>query len=208
MSASHVFRCTKNNSPRVLRPLWNPPLARKQGMEDGMDNPIQDTGTVPATLHPALADSLLDDPFAPPPCPAPAGRRPGRPRSMGQAWRSAYVTIRVMPSEKVRLLAAARRAGHDDTSTWARGLLMAACDGEAPAAMDVQALAEVARLRRDLNSGIGANLNQAMLHANALAKGGEQPDGDTLLHEVRQAREAVEALHADLQRLLRPAGRR
>ena len=74
--------------------------------------------------------------------------------------------------------------------------------------MDTQALAEVARLRRDLNSGIGANLNQAMLHANALAKGGEQPDGDTLLHEVRQAREAVECLRADLQRLLRPAGRR
>ncbi len=173
-----------------------------------MDDPIRDAGTVSATLRPAPADSLLDDPFAPPPPLAPARRRPGRPRSTGRAWRSAYFTLRVLPSEKVRLLAAARRAGHDDTSAWARGLLMAACDGEAPPAMDTQALAEVARLRRDLNSGIGSNLNQAMLHANAVAKAGEQPDEGGLMEQVRQAREAVEGLRADIQRLLRPAGRR
>lgn len=173
-----------------------------------MNDPISDAGTVPATLHAAPADGLLDDPFAPPLTLAPARRGPGRPRSTGRAWRSAYVTIRVLPSEKVRLLAAARRAGHDDTSAWARGLLMAACDGEAPPAMDVQALAEVARLRRDLNSGVGANLNQAMLHANASAKGGEQPDEGALLDQVLRAREAVDGLRADLQRLLRPAGRR
>lgn len=156
--------------------------------------------------------ALLDDPFALP------GNEPGdgsavparrrRTRAPGRAFRSEWVHVRVLPSEKARMAAAARRAGYPDLSAWSRGLLMAACDGQALPVLDEGALAEVARLRRDLSSGVGANLNQVVAHANARAKGGHAVDGDALLAAVSAAREAVEALHADLRRLLRPAGRR
>lgn len=149
--------------------------------------------------------SHIDDPFAPPP--SSPRRLPGRPRSIGRAYRSAYVTLRVMPSEKIRLLAASRRAGYEDTSPWARGLLLAACDGESLPVINEDVLAEVARLRRDLNSGIGSNLNQAMLHANALAKSGGKLDLSQLESQITAAREAVDALRVDLQKLLRPLGR-
>lgn len=161
-------------------------------------------------------DALLDDPFALPELapgdvpgdgPAvPARRR--RARAPGRAFRSEWVHVRVLPSEKARMAAASGRAGYPDLSAWSRGLLMSACDGQAPPVLDEGALAEVARLRRDLGSGVGANLNQVVAHANARAKGGMPADGDALLAAVSAAREAVESLHADLRRLLRPAGRR
>lgn len=161
-------------------------------------------------------DTLLDDPFALPELvsddapgdgPAvPARRR--RARAPGRAFRSEWVHVRVLPSEKARMAAAARRAGYPDLSAWSRGLLMAACDGQGQPMLDEGALAEVARLRRDLGSGVGSNLNQALQHANARAKGGQAVDGDALLAAVSAARAALELLHADLRRLLRPAGRR
>ena len=65
----------------------------------------------------------------------------------------------------------------------------------------------MARLRRDLNSGPGANLNQALLHANARAKGGLAVDGDALAAAVAAAQAALEALRIDMGRLLGPQGR-
>lgn len=157
-------------------------------------------------------DALLDDPFALPgdePGDVPAVPTPRRrARAPGRAFRSEWVHVRVLPSEKARMAAAARRAGYPDLSAWSRGLLMAACDDQALPVLDEGALAEVARLRRDLGSGVGSNLNQALQHANARAKGGMPADGDALLAAVSAAREAVGSLHADLRRLLRPAGRR
>ena len=73
--------------------------------------------------------------------------------------------------------------------------------------LDAEASKAVERLRRDLNSGVGSNLNQALAHANAAARAGGAMDEDALLAAVASARAAMEALHADLQRLLGPGGR-
>ena len=73
--------------------------------------------------------------------------------------------------------------------------------------LDESASRELERLRRDLNSGVGANLNQAVAHANASAKGGQAVDEDVLLAAVVQAQAALEALRGDLARVLAPHGR-
>lgn len=145
-----------------------------------------------------------NDPFLPSP-PTPR-RGPGRPPST-RSCRSRHLALRLLPSEKLRLTAAAKRAGYDDTSSWARGVLLAECAGETLPVIDHGVLAEVARLRRDLNSGIGANLNQALLHANRAAKGLDEPDETELVREVRFAQDALATMKVELQRLLKPAGR-
>lgn len=152
-----------------------------------------------------LTDSLDPlDPFTLPVTPPPRHRRP---RAVRHAQRTAWLHLRLLPSERTRLTAAARRAGRTDTSSWARGTLLAACDGEDTPMLDAEASKAVERLRRDLNSGVGSNLNQALAHANAAARAGGAMDEDALLAAVASARAAMEALHADLQRLLGPQGR-
>ena len=113
----------------------------------------------------------------------------------------------MLPSERLRLTGAARRAGYLDVSSWCRGTLLAACEGERLPVLNAEALAEVARMRRDLNAGIGSNLNQVTAHANGLAQGGQSPDVLTLFAAVEAARLAVEAVRADLAKLLGPHGR-
>ncbi|MBX9660241.1 MAG: hypothetical protein K2X00_16895 [Nitrospiraceae bacterium] len=124
-----------------------------------------------------------------------------------RATRSAFVTVRTLPSEKVRLRAAAKRAGYRDVSSWARGVLLAAAAGEHAPRLDDAAATEIARLRRDLNSGLGANLNQAMTHANTNARAGITIDEAGLSDAVNAAQHAVEMLRADLQAILKPHGR-
>ena len=153
-----------------------------------------------------MADIYDDaDPFLLPPPASP--RRPGRPRAPARAVRAYHMGLRLLASERIRLSAAARRAGYDDTSAWARGVLLSACDGVTSVSLDAGVLVELAQLRRDLNGGAGANLNQALLHANTLAKAGGQPDGAALLTAVQAAHSALDALRAELQRQLSPRGR-
>ncbi len=143
-----------------------------------------------------------EDPFALPPLRS----KGGRPRST-KAWRSEIAQCRVLPSEKARLNAAAHRAGYPDLSSWSRGTLLAACDGESLVRWDETARDEVARLRRDLGSGVGANLNQALAHANAAAKGGQSIDLIELVATIQAATLALDALRGDLDGVLRPGGR-
>ena len=149
---------------------------------------------------PGLPDPL--DPFALPPIP-----RPHRSRAVRHAQRTAWLHLRLLPSERIRLVAGARRSGYPDISSWARGTLLAACDGATLPILDGEAVKAVERLRRDLNSGSGANLNQALLHANRLAREGAAPDERTLMDAVDGARAALDALRADLGLLLGPGGR-
>ena len=107
----------------------------------------------------------------------------------------------------VRLAAGAHAAGYRDVSAWCRGTLLAACGGEAPPVLDEAASRELERLRRDLNSGVGSNLNQALAHANARARAGQAADADGLLAAVAAAQTALEALRSDLARVLAPHGR-
>ena len=147
-----------------------------------------------------MADTVFFDPFE-----VPQDIGPSKPKT--RATRTAFTTVRTLPSEKIRLRAAARRAGYRDVSSWARGLLLAAATGDAMPRIDIDALAEIARLRRDLNSGIGANLNQAMLHANACSKAGMAVDDAGLTSVVAATKSALEALRTDLQQALKPHGR-
>ncbi len=143
--------------------------------------------------------------------PEPATRGPRRTRQprprTTRASRTVHLGVRVLPSERVRLAAGAQAAGYRDVSAWCRGTLLAACAGEAPPVLDEAAARELERLRRDLNSGVGSNLNQAVAHANASAKGGHAVDEDVLLTAVVQAQATLEALRGDLGRLLGPHGR-
>lgn len=153
-----------------------------------------------------IADDLAD-PFALPGDEPPRPSRARRPRTVRHAHRTAWLHLRVLPSERLRLTGAAGRAGYRNTSSWARGTLLAASQGESLPVLDATATGELVRLRRDLNSGVGANLNQAVAHANARAKGGMPADEDALLHAVDAARAALEAVREDLARLLGPHGR-
>jgi hypothetical protein len=71
-----------------------------------------------------------------------------------------------------------------------------------------ECLEELLRLRRDLNSGIGNNLNQLVTYAHREAKMGRAPDRTRLLDAVVAAQAAVETLRQDLERVLHPRGRR
>ena len=73
--------------------------------------------------------------------------------------------------------------------------------------LDREASKAVERLRRDLNSGVGSNLNQALLHANRAAREGVAPDEHALLEAVKGARAVLNAVREELGRLLGPGGR-
>lgn len=163
----------------------------------------------------ALLFADPDDPFAPPDAEPDASGRGRRadtnPRkrqvvSPGKQ-RETRFNVRLMPAERTAMTSAARRSGFRNASEWARTSLLAACEKEPVAVASEATLTEVARLRRDMNSGVGANLNQVVAHANAMLKGGQAADGDALLRSVEEAREALAALLTDLRRVLRPAGR-
>lgn len=162
----------------------------------------------------ALTSLDMDDPFAPPEAEPTAGRERGagitrRKRRVlpHGKQREARFNVRLLPAERAAMTSAARRAGFRNASAWARTSLLAACEQGPVVMVSEAALAEVARLRRDLNSGVGSNLNQALTHANALAKRGQSAEGDSLLVAVEEAREALAVVLGELRRLLRPAGR-
>jgi hypothetical protein len=93
-------------------------------------------------------------------------------------------------------------------SAWAREVLLAHAAREDIPHVGDEALEELLRLRRDLNSGVGNNLNQLVACAHREAKVGRAPDRRALLDAVREAQVAVEGLRRDLERVLHPRGRR
>jgi len=154
-------------------------------------------------------DAFLHDPFeihdmaAVPPV---REQRPSPARRKGvRAIRTAQAVVRMLPSEMRRAQGLARRAGFDCLSAWVRARCVV--DDDVFLVLDEGTATELVRLRRDLNSGIGANLNQAMLHANTLAREGRSPDVDALREAVEAARLAVEGLRADVAAVLGPRGR-
>ena len=160
-----------------------------------------------------LADP--DDPFAPPEA-EPGATKRGRaadatPRKRRVVppgkQRETRFNVRLLPAERARMTSAAAKAGFRNASSWARTSLLAACEKEPVAVASEAALVEVARLRRDLNSGVGSNFNQVTTHANAMAKGGQSADGEALLRSVEEARAALNLLRADLAVALAPRGR-
>lgn len=150
---------------------------------------------------------LPDDPAAAIPAPAPAkARKAARPRDNARAIRTAQAVVRMLPAEMRSARAAAKRAKHPSLSSFVRALVLAGDKAPMPA-LDEAAAREVARLRRDINSGVGANLNQALHHANEMAKGGRSVDADALLHAVRDAAAAMEMVLGRLETVLSPRGR-
>lgn len=186
-----------------------PSLGNKR-VEDGMDGIAKQVDDS-ATLTLALTDLAPLDPTALPPLPEPTTRPPRRTRQprprITRASRTVHLGVRVLPSERVRLAAEAKAAGYRDVSAWCRGTLLAACGGEAPPVLDETASRDLERLRRDLNSGVGSNLNQALAHANVHAKAGRLVNLDVLLAAVAAAQVALEALRGDLGKVLGPRGR-
>ena len=150
----------------------------------------------------------LSDPFAlPDEKPATRRNKGGRPPS-AKAFRSSFVRLRVLPSEKIRLTAAAKRGGYPDLSSWSRGLLLGATAGDTAPRLSDDVLSELVKLRRDIGSGVGSNLNQAMAHANAALKAGQAVEVDVLADAVQAAHVALDELRGELTRLLRPQGLR
>ena len=151
------------------------------------------------------------DPFELPdeeqPTPAPATAKKRRYATASRP-RTTIFSMRVFPSERIAIRAAARRARRAEASAWAREVLLAAAAEEEIPALDEAAVDELLKLRRDLNSGVGANLNQALRIANEWAKVGKSPDEDALVRAVEGAQLALDALRADLARLTSPRGRR
>ncbi len=187
---------SRTPAPMVSRRLWRCSVTQ--------------VTTEPAVMKARLPDMAdwLSDPFAlPDGKPATKRDRGGRPPSV-RAFRSGFVRFRVLPSEKIRLTAASRRAGYPDLSSWSRGLLLSAAEGESTPRLSDEVLAEIARLRRDIGSGVGSNLNQAMAHANAAAKAGQAVDAEALSKAVRDAHTALDGLRGELTALLRPRGLR
>lgn len=155
-------------------------------------------------LLPLAGWELPDDPVAAIPAPVKEGKA-ARPRDNARAIRTAQAVVRMLPSEMRSARAAAKRAKHPSLSSFVRALVLA---GDAPVpVLDDEAAREVARLRRDINSGIGANLNQVTRHANELAKAGRLPDAQALLEAVRLAEERMEAVQARMDAVLAPRGR-
>lgn len=132
--------------------------------------------------------------------------RSGNQRQNGRAVRTAQAVVRMLPSEMRSARAAAKRAKHPSLSSFVRALVLAGEDAPLPV-LDDNTAREVARLRRDINSGIGANLNQVVHHANAMAKAGQLPNAEHLLEAVRAADEKMEAVLGRLELILSPSGR-
>lgn len=135
-------------------------------------------------------------------------RKKRAPRSSDGEPRSRPIGIRLHPRERSALVAAARRARRDDVSAWAREVLLAHAAKEDIPHVGDEALEELLRLRRDLNSGVGNNLNQVMRWAHREAKMGRAPDRRSLLEAVVATQAGLDGLRKDLERVLHPRGRR
>ena len=167
---------------------------------------------------PILTTEELDEwgmPLELAPTPVIAERDPTRTKRKKRAARSAEgeprskpIGIRLHSRERAALIAAARRARRDDVSAWCREVLLAHAAREYIPHVGDEALEELLRLRRDLNSGVGNNLNQLVTYAHREAKMGRAPDRRALLDAVQAAQAAVEGLRQDLERVLHPRGRR
>jgi hypothetical protein len=105
--------------------------------------------------------------------------------------------VRVFPEETERWHAIAKAHGMP-LSTWLRGLAdESASIGRNPDDWK----RELSRFLRDLNSGVGANLNQIAKHLNAQKKAGNPADVlafqetlNAIAHDVSIMREQAEAL--------------
>lgn len=152
--------------------------------------------------------NLLDPWELPDPVEASQDRssRSAKPRQNGRAIRTAQAVVRMLPSEMRSARAAAKRGRHPSLSSFVRALVLAGDDAPLPV-LDEAVAREVARLRRDINSGIGANLNQITRHANELAKVGRLPDAEQLVEAVNAAAEKMEAILGRLELVLSPHGR-
>lgn len=137
-----------------------------------------------------------------------AKRKKRAPRSPDGEARSRPLGIRLHPRERTALIAAARRARRDDVSAWAREVLLAVAAREDVPCVSDEALEELLRLRRDLNSGIGSNLNQLVTYAHREAKMGRAPDRTRLLDAVLATQAGLDGLRKYLERVLHPRGRR
>jgi hypothetical protein len=135
-------------------------------------------------------------------------RKKRAPRAAEGEPRSKPLGIRLHPRERSALLAAARRARREDVSAWAREVLLAVAAREDIPHVGDECLEELLRLRRDLNSGVGNNLNQLVAYAHREAKIGRAPDRVRLLEAVLAAQSAIDGLRRDLERVLHPRGRR
>lgn len=154
-------------------------------------------------------DTDLLDPFELPPVDDEDVIGPGTKRKRRiTVGKTAVLGIRMFPSERRAVNAAARRAGRREASAWARETLLAAAADEEVPILSEEVHSELMRLRRDLNSGIGANLNQAMKWANREAKMGRAPDRRVLLERVTEVQAGLKALRRDLARIIAPRGRR
>lgn len=154
-------------------------------------------------------DAGLLDPWELPETSEASQDRPARtakPRNNSRAIRTAQAVVRMLPSEMRSARAAAKRAKHPSLSSFVRSLVLAG-DGTPLPVLDESTAREVSRLRRDINSGIGANLNQITRHSNELAKVGRIPDAEALLEAVRAAEERMEAILVRLELILSPQGR-
>ena len=158
-----------------------------------------------------MADDLaLLDPFELPPREEEPRTVPGRRRrhATRAMAKTAVLGIRMAPGERRAVNAAARRAGRAGASAWAREVILAAAADEEVSSLDGEAVAALDRLRRDLNSGVGSNLNQAMRFVNESRRGGGPADEDRLSTAVEEALSALRAVDGRLAALVAPRGRR
>lgn len=138
--------------------------------------------------------------------PAPAKAKKRRHATTSQP-RALIFSMRLYPGERIAIRAAAKRV-RQKPSSWARETLLAAASDEEVPHVGEDALAELVRLRRDLNSGVANNLNQAMRLANELRKAGESPDEGELIRAIKEARVALDGVRAAVEGAIRPRGRR
>lgn len=103
-----------------------------------------------------------------------------------ERWAAAAAACGLTRSEWLRLTADHAVAGRHDPAALSR---------------------ELVRLRRDLNCGAGSNLNQALVHANTLARAGRELEAEALHAAVQAAMIALTELKGAITAALagRPA---
>ena len=124
--------------------------------------------------------------------------------------RADRLRVRVLPQEMERWREAARESGAASLSGWLRALAdQAVATGDDPRAWR----AALAKLARDINAGIGTNLNQVAKAVHEARRRGGNSAQDQGLSQAADALAAMaadlKALRADLGAVLRPRhGRR
>lgn len=113
----------------------------------------------------------------------------------GRVLRADRLRVRVLPDELTRWRQAARDSGAASLSGWLRALAdQAVATGDDPRAWR----ADLDKLARDLNAGVGANVNQiAKAVHEARRRGGDAAQN----RRIAQAADALAALAADLAAL-------